>query len=150
MFNLRHQLHKSTFLVCKNEGNKAVSDPESVLAPPTGSQCRRWSRLFKWWRPGASAAASGSPSGSATRAPSHRRWCWTPCVPTSSLTRRYWWPLHTACMAFKVVVGSLCRTHTTQASYNRALEVVVGFTLHTLSASEGSHMTRCFTGRNPR
>lgn len=28
MFNVRHPLHKNTFLVCKNEGDKTVSDSD--------------------------------------------------------------------------------------------------------------------------
>jgi len=31
MFDVSHQMHKSTFLVCKNEGNKAASDSDSDL-----------------------------------------------------------------------------------------------------------------------
>jgi len=31
MFNVMHQLHESTFLVCKNEFNKAVSDSDSFI-----------------------------------------------------------------------------------------------------------------------
>jgi len=31
MFNVRHQFHKGTFFVCKNDGNKAVTDCDSDM-----------------------------------------------------------------------------------------------------------------------
>ena len=114
MFNVRHQLHKSTFLVCKNEGNEDVSD--SVGAPLQEASARDGSACSSGGPRGPPRQRQHSPSGSVTRAPSPRRWCWTPCVLTSSLTRRYW-PRHTAWLSKQS--SDRCTAHTTQPSVSQ-------------------------------
>lgn len=62
---------------------------------PIGSRCWRCSTLPTWRPPMGSEVSLALPSGSVTRAQSHRRSSWTPCVPTSSSAQRCPIPLMT-------------------------------------------------------
>lgn len=62
---------------------------QTLKTDSTGSPCWKWCILFRWCPRVGFEAASASPSGSATKAPSRRRSSWMPCVLTSSSTPRY-------------------------------------------------------------